>query len=204
MYTVNAKIEGISPLLHHRFVVSEDGKTKPKKTTGVIDYSDEWRATCYVNEEQELFQPATHIEAAMTKAAVTIKIPGKGNKTFKDLCRAAVFVDPFAIPHTDNNGEIRQLPKEPPVTTSLTYDAPVYVDVRPVVVNRGSRVERARLALNTGWRLSFNLEVADDQLPVETLQDILTEAGLKIGIGDNRPRNGRFRIAQFETVNGAS
>ena len=203
MYTVNAKIEGISPLLHHRFALSANGKTKPKKTTGVVDYSDEWRGTCYVNEDGELYEPATHIEASMTKAAVTIKIPGKGNKTFKDLCRAAVFVDPFAIPHTDNNGEIRQLPKNPPVTTTLISDAPVYVDVRAAVVQR-ARVARARLAFNTGWRLSFNLEVADDQLPVETLQDILTEAGLKIGIGDNRPRNGRFRIVQFETVKGAS
>jgi len=203
MYTTKVEIEGISPLLHHRFAPSANGKTKPKKTTGVIDYSDEWRATCYVNEDQELFQPATHIKAAMTKAAVNYKIAGKRGKTFKDLCRAAVFVDPFAIPHIDNNGEIRQLPKAPPVTTSLRSDEPVYIDVRPVVVNRG-RVERARLALNTGWRLLLHLEVADDQLPIETLQEILIDAGLRVGIGDNRPENGRFRIVQFETVKGAS
>jgi len=37
-------------------------------------------------------------------------------------------------------------------------------------------------------------------MPIDTMQQIMTEAGLRVGIGDYRPRFGRFRVVRFEEV----
>jgi len=44
------------------------------------------------------------------------------------------------------------------------------------------------------------LNVLDDQISVDTVQEVLALAGKTVGIGDYRPRFGRFRVSQFEVV----
>jgi hypothetical protein len=204
MYEVLVRLEGISPLLQHRFAGNGNNSTSKKKNSkaiaGEVDYSEEWRSTCYVNNLQEVYIPSAHLEGALVKAAVQFKIKGKRGKTFKDLCRAAVFVDPATIPFSDGNGGTLKLPKEPPVIENGEgCDAPVYVDERDAVVQR-NRIIRNRLAVNAGWQAQFSLQVADDGMPIDTMQQIMTEAGLRVGIGDYRPRFGRFRVVRFEEV----
>lgn len=194
MYSINVEIEGTAPLLQHRFGMAAqiEGEAKSKKRTGKIDYSEEWRETCYFTPENELYQPANHLEMSMIKAAVSFKIPGKRGKTYKDLFKAAVFVQPDALLLG------RDVPKEPPIYNG-TGTAPegVYVDLRPVVIQR-SRVMRTRLAFSPGWKLAFEIQVIDDQLHHEVVNEVLVESGQKVGIGDYRPRFGRFIVIKFE------
>ena len=185
-YTVT--IEGIAPLLQHKLGVATqtDLASKVKQRAGQPDFTGEWRDTCYLLGD-EIVQPAEHIWRAMVKAASNFKIKGKRGKTFKDLVMSAVVIEPDLIPHG------RKLPED------IDYDPskPVYIDVRPVRVQR-SRVLRERLALAKGWKLSFDILVFEDDFPKETLQAILAYAGQYIGIGDYRPKFGRFMITKFE------
>ena len=189
MYTISIKVRGNAPLMQHRFPVPDlaDMTKGGSIHTGAKDYSDEWRKYLYVNSDNEVFQPATHFEGAMIKAAVNFKITGKRGKTYKDLFQAAVFVRPEEIPHGMNN----------PKTLDTDADKPLYLDMRPVVVQR-SRVVRIRPTFAPGWELEFEIEVIDDQIQASLVQDVLTLAGKTVGIGDYRPKFGRFNVVEYK------
>jgi hypothetical protein len=97
MRTISVKIQGVSPLLQHRYVFSDEKEESAKKRSGKKDYSEEWKAALYWDNKLGVVQPGVHLEAAMIKAAVNFLIPGKGKKTYKDLFKCAVFVTPEFI-----------------------------------------------------------------------------------------------------------
>ena len=189
MYTVNVSVQGTAPLLQHRFPMPDPGDSAKGATlkSGSPDYTQEWRSYFYATADGEIYQPSTHFEGALVGAAVNYKIQGRRGKTYKDLFRAAVFVSPEQIKFGIN------------VPDELTTDAdqPLYIDMRPVVVNR-ARVVRSRPAFKPGWQLEFEIEVLDDQIHPELLHDILTMAGKTVGVGDNRPKFGRFMVTEFK------
>lgn len=188
MYTVDVKVTGIAPLMQHRFPMPdfENMGKGGKRVSGKVDYSEEWRQSLYTNSEG-IFQPAVHFEGAMVKAGASFKVQGRRGMSYKELIKANVFVTPDEIPFGV------------PVPDKLDTDAdkPLYLDMRPVVVQR-ARVVRLRPTFKSGWSLEFSIEVLDDQIPYEMLQDILSYAGKTVGIGDFRPRFGRFNVSRFE------
>jgi hypothetical protein len=189
MYNVKVRIEGTAPLMQHRFPIPDLANLSKggKKNTGVTDFSQEWREYLYVNKDGDIFQPAIHIETAMVKAAANFKIQGKRGKTFKDLVSANVFIDPLEISHGI------KIPEE----LDADADKILYLDIRPVVIQR-ARVIRLRPTFKPGWKLDFTINVIDDQMPFEVLNDILVLAGKTVGIGDFRPRFGRFMVVEFQ------
>lgn len=177
MYEVQVTIESISPLLMNRFA-EETAEEVIKRVTGK-PVQPEVAVSLYILPDGTIYQPATHIEGAFIKAAANFKITGKGKKTYKDLAKSSIFVEPDAIAH-----KIQE------------YD----IDKRPVVnpTTRG-RVIRARPILNK-WALSFRIKVLDDQFPREVVKSVLDYAGSSVGIGDYRPRFGRFIVTEFNLI----
>jgi hypothetical protein len=171
---IKVTIEGTAPLLMHRYFNADEPESKGRKKTGTIDWKAEGEKAAYRDEGGNLVQPAEHIESAMVKAATNFTIPGKRNKTYKDLFKAAVFVKPFMIPHEINEYEI---------------------DERRAVVQRNA-VLRYRPRLDK-WRLSFEIEVLDEQLDKSVVRDVLDQAGSFVGIGDYRPKFGRFKVVSW-------
>lgn len=193
MYKVDALIVGTAPLLQNRFAPAEEKKLLEgaTKKTGSVDWSGEWIGKMYTKGGY-LVQPATHIEGALTKAAVLFQIKGRGKKTWKDTVRAYVYVAPVNIVHHLDGEPV----KEPP--HDLNGDSGhLSVSIMRVKVNRAA-VARSRLMVDAGWELPFAIDVIDDQMRPEVLQQILEEAGRAIGIGDYRPRYGRFEVVKFE------
>jgi len=190
MYAVNVTIQGTAPLMQHRFPMPELSTMSKggTKHTGAKDYTQEWKEYLYTSNGM-IIQPASHIEGAMVKAAASFKITGKRGKSYKDLFSANVFIDPIEIPHNI------------PIPDELDCDADkqLYIDMRPVIVMR-ARVVRLRPTFKAGWSLSFTINVIDDELPFEILSDVLNLAGKTVGIGDYRPKFGRFMVTKFELV----
>ena len=189
MYTVNVKVRGVAPLLQHRFPMPNLADMSKGATvrTGAKDYSEEWREYFYTTSDGQIYQPAAHFDGAMGKAAGGFKITGKRGKTYKDLFSASVFVTPDQIPFG----------VAVPDALDADADKPLYLDMRPVVVNR-ARVVRIRPTFKAGWELAFSIECIDDQIASELLLDVLTYAGRCVGIGDYRPKFGRFQVVSFE------
>ncbi len=190
MYSVNVTLRGIAPLLQHKFPLPELSTVAKgsSRSTGSKDYTQEWRDYFYA-DKAGIYQPSAHILGAMTKAAAAFKISGKRGKTYKDLMQSSIIITPDRIPHH------MAVPDE----LDDDADKPLYLDVRPVVVQR-ARVVRVRPTLHEGWCLEFVIEVADDEIHHATLNEILAYAGKAVGIGDFRPRFGRFMVEKFEVV----
>lgn len=176
MKTIDVTIKGITPLLMHRFPT--DGADEPsKRRPGVPDWKQEAKFALYENGG-ELYQPAEHLERALTAAGANFKIAGKRGKTYSSLIGSTVDIMPDTIPHKIQKYE---------------------VDSRPVVVQR-ARIMRYRPRLDN-WELSFQLRLHDDQLPTSVIKEVLDYAGLYVGIGDYRPsrkgKYGKFTVTEF-------
>jgi hypothetical protein len=50
------------------------------------------------------------------------------------------------------------------------------------------------------WSLKFELVCIDDRATANDIKEILEYAGTYIGIGDYRPRYGRFEVTDFTKV----
>lgn len=180
MYTVKAIIEGVEPgLLMHKFSAisaAEAELTVKKSGKHIPTAANEAEEGAYRLENGELYQPAEHIYQSMCRAASDFQVKGKGKKTYKGVVTGNVVVSPEFIPHGRKE-----------------YD----IDTRPARIQR-ARIMRRRPWLKT-WKLEFTIQVIDDDLlPKEVLNAVLVKAGESCGIGDYRPRFGRFIVTYFK------
>ena len=173
-------IEGISPLLQHRFPIAvEDAKSKIRNQK---QSQDDVESYLYKDDKGTLIQPSDHIIGAMKAAGAKYQIPGRGKSTYKSIMGSGIVcIDPFYIPHEINKWEI---------------------DRRPVVIQK-ARIVRAR-PMFPAWKLSFVMDFDEDEVPKEVLKEILDYAGRYVGIGDFRPQKGgpfgRFMVTRFKDV----
>lgn len=197
MYQINASIEGTAGLLQHAFGTAALGDIQQgaSKRTGSPDYSLEWLATMYVDRNGYLVQPASHIEGALVRAAASFKQKGKGGKTWKDAIKAYCYVLPDEITHY-RNGQPVKAPGAELLEAPTEY---LSVSIMRVKVQRAA-VARSRLLIAPGWQLNFCIEVHDEQARPDVVQAVLEESGRAVGIGDYRPRYGRFTVGKFEVI----
>lgn len=192
-------IQGTADLLQNAFGMGptpgEEGGTK---ATVAADWSQEWRAKLYVMDGGVIYQPEVHLVGALVRSAVTVKIPGRRGKTYKDAVNGGLFIEPAYIPH---HATIADFENAPVMTGPAPdgFEGAVYIDRRPVRVQR-ARVMRLRPALCKGWELTFRIQLLDDDFRTDALKTILDTAGREVGIGDYRPRFGRFIVTRFEAI----
>jgi len=170
-HRIDVSIAGIRPLLQNAFVRDNNSETVKKGQT--YDDLEEAEKRLIKGSDGSICQPATHIEGCLVKAATEFKFQGK--KTYKDIFKAGIFVDPLLIPHQNPHWEI---------------------DKQRVVVNRAG-ILRCRPRFDN-WSLNFTILVREERLQPRIIQDILYHAGKFHGIGDYRPRFGLFQITSFE------
>ena len=177
MKTVNVSIKGVAPLLQHKMSLATEAQlvSKTKKSSGQSKGDDPIDSLYVV--DGKIVEPAEHILLAVIKRLSSYKIQGKGKKTFKEIGIGSLCIEPEFIEHQN----------------------PTWVpDSRTVVIGatRG-RIVRIRPRFND-WSLSFRFVLINDDLPVEVLKSALDDAGREGGIGDYRPRFGRFIVTEFK------
>jgi len=190
-------IQGTADLLMNAFEVIGDAPASVH-SGAAKDYSDEWLKKLYLLDDGTLYQPEAHLIGTLTRGATTYKVPGRRGKTYKDTVKGGVFIEPACIPHKANLSDF----EKGPVITGPAPDGSkyvAYVDRRPVRVQR-AMVIRYRPALRKGWELSFTVQALDDEFQPAALKAILDTAGREVGIGDFRPRFGRFMVTAFAEV----
>jgi len=187
MQRVQVSIAGVAPgLLQHRFPeVIMAGLLTPIKVAGKAKLSPEQEAElgAYRMENGFLCQPAEHIYSSMVRAAGDFQIQGRGKKTYRDGVKGALLVDPE------------------PIIPLLT---PAGKPIKDYVIDgRPARIQRARIMRHRPnlleWRLDFSLLILEEEtLPAQVANAILVKAGQTVGIGDYRPRFGRFTVTKWE------
>lgn len=176
MKRIEIEITGVAPLLQHRFDTENHGENKSKSKKKVYNPTEEAEKCLYKNEDG-IYQPSEHIFQSMIRASTDFKFEGK--KTYKDVITSGIVVSPEEIP--------------------LIIELPYEIDARGVVIQR-ARVVRWRPRFNK-WKLQFTIDILDDEnISVPVVKEILEKAGATKGIGDYRPRFGRFMVTSFKEV----
>jgi len=185
MKTINVKIEGIAPLLQARHPTPQEEKeilqrkSGPKQKTKDLTDEEQFNMHSY-KTDGKFSQPAEMIESAMVKAATNFKLEGK--KTYKDVMKGGLIIEPTDIIHENQKPD---------------FDARWGRNK-----NTGGAVWVVRPKFDE-WSLVFFIKLLqDERVSVGMLKDILSYAGLYVGIGAWRPKFGRFQVISFEEQNG--
>jgi len=176
--TIRVTIEGIQPLLMHRFPL-EEGGTAPK---GYDKWEKERQAefAAYRDPEtRELRMQSEAIRQAMISAAKWTK--GKGRASLKTEVAATVLITP--------------------IWCGLGVTEYV-IDTRSIVnQNTKGRVLCHRPRFDS-WSLNFTIKYDPLLLKASDLEEILTNAGSRVGIGPFRPAKsgyfGRWKVVAFD------
>jgi len=183
MRQLNVKITGRSPLLMHsdRFANPLDPATKAhKELTAKRKKTDsdheaiaksEWMGSLYHDQKIGPYIPGQNMDATLQEAAKLQKL----GKRFKQ----AVMVLENEIP----------LQYEGPRDPEGLFAAG-FVDVRGVKVAT-AKLMRCRPKFRE-WGAEFTVAFNEDLLNAEEVKKAIADAGALIGLGDYRPRFGKF------------
>jgi len=156
----------------HKALTDKSGKLRTQEDQWAIAES-EWRAGIYFDEEHGPHLPDKCLEASLTAGA-------RRRKLGKAITRSVVFVD-----------DVHPLEYDGPRTLKGLWDKAFY-DLRTVKQGQ-SRIPRCR-PMFTHWALNCTLAVDVKELDAEKVISAFSEAGLYCGIGDYRPKFGRFSV----------
>ncbi len=192
---VRARIEirGKRPLLQHAFGPEAIPLEKQERTGVAGNDPEEWRRTCMVTKDQQLFIRGTYVFAAIRDAARHTK---KGRGSIQPLVGATLQIEEDRI----------LLDRWLPVSPSTDSADPVYVDVCGVrnPTTKGRNV-RYRLACSSGWMCSFTILFDKTIVATEQIKAVLGDAGILVGLADGRSVGyGRFEVEKFSVLNGDS
>lgn len=188
MKTVVVGVKGISPLLINRFQELAE-QPQEMKRNGKKDYGtprQQAEGTAYRDDDTlKIWIPTLWFKGSMASVSSDYKIPGS-RKSVKSIFGGVVL----------------------PVTEKCYFAGDLHlkdieIDSRPVVIQR-ARVMRHRARLEA-WAVEFELEIDDSLLGDDSVHQILTEAGRRVGVGDFRPQKGgpfgRFIVTKWEVKN---
>lgn len=178
--TINVEIEGIRSLLQHRMVqnpeVDKLTKIVQKDSANEEAHKQLAEISTYRDKQGQLCIPSKYLETAFAKAGTNFIL--KGKKTYKDVMKGQVLVDPTMIP----------------------IDPQAYIINYEYVRIQMSRILRARPEIPEGWKSKFTLKLLDDSLPNDKIREVVEYSGSYVGIGDWRPKFGLFKVNSFEEV----
>lgn len=203
MIQAKVSIRGVRPLLIHHFGPDALPLEKRKEKTGVAGNDpEEWRKSALVTKEGQLYLKPTYAFATIRDAA---RHTPKGRGSIQPAVAATlqvlddrILLDRF-MPGFPNGHAFDISAAEPPPADP---DAPVYLDVQGVKnPSTKSRNIRYRLAAATGWMCSFTILFDKTVVDRNTMQSVLNDAGVLVGIADGRSIGfGRFTVEKFEAA----
>lgn len=176
MTIVQVTIKGTTSLLQNRFNESAE---QPGATRAVLvnrgTPREEATKSAYINKDGRHWFPGAAIGRLLREAGSNHKLKGS-RKSAKFVVPAAVLVLNDAIVLLNGDGK----------TPIKDFE----VDSRPVVIpaTKG-RVMRHR-PRHDCWSATFDVRINETILPVNFVQQLLTDGGQQIGIGDFRPEKG--------------
>jgi len=193
MKTVEFTIKSISPMLMHSDRTANplnEFTKKLKAITGKRKKTDddhaaiaklEFEASCYYHKNL-WYIPAANFEAMLLASAKHFKL----GTTIKQA---------LLVP---DDGEFNFDDKK--LKPSDLFSIDDYVDQRTVKVGT-SKTIRTRPIFHD-YSVKFTCWLDTDKMNVEQLQQIVENAGRYVGLGDYRPRYGRFEVTNVEVSNG--
>jgi hypothetical protein len=176
----DVRLKSRSPYLMHRFPVENGSEGNSPTIPQDLTPAQAAERAAYRTVDGELYIPAEHLEGAIRDGARFHKI---GRRAAWPLAGAAVLI----------------------LTRQIRLGVERYaVDSRPVVIpSTKGRIMRHRPMI-ADWEIDFQLELDTSIFSDGLFRKILTDAGLRAGIGDYRPARsgpfGRFNVLRLEAA----
>lgn len=189
MKQINVRWTGIRPLVMHNGLLADPTNpftiqikqivSKGSRKLTTTDYEDrdrlEWEGGLYWDDEHGPVMPSDNIERC-------IQLGAQKSRKGKDV-QAAVFVSNDVVPiQYDGPRDKKKMLKDPKFT------------LRKGVKIQTSRLIRIRPMIPTGWIIEFTLEYDDRIVSESALKQSMVDAGALVGLGDWRPKFGRFLV----------
>jgi len=179
MKKYKVEIAGITPLLMNKpEQYGFDEQWVEKKASE--DWEKEALKKLYVDANEKIYQPSTHLEMSLIDAGKKIKVKGQGKATYSKIFGSMLSIDEFEIVHKQQEYEIFKC--------------------LVVIPSTKGRVMRYRPKFNE-WTLEFHISF-EDEIPQEVVKEALEIAGKYVGIGDWRPAKkgkfGKFQVTEFK------
>lgn len=200
MVKAKVSIRGVRPLLIHHFGPDALPLEKQEKDGVAGNSPNEWRKTALVTKEGQLYLKPTYAFATIRDAARHTK---KGKGSIQSAVAATlqvvddrILLDRF-MPGFPNGHDFDIAAAEPPTRDD---SAPVYLDVQSVRnPSTKARNVRYRVAASPGWACSFTILFDKTVVDRNTMQAVLNDAGVLVGIADGRSIGfGRFTVESFD------
>lgn len=193
MKTLKLRFTGIRPLILHNGLMADPtnewvmankkitAKKNKKTDTDCLDIAyNEWMGSLYMGTDGGLVMPTDNIERCLQDG-------GKKSRIGKDI-QAGVFCDAaqeIKIEHPEIDGKS---------LGELYNDERGRFILRKGVKVQLSRVIRVRPLIPAGWVLNVSLEYDEGLVSERNLIQAAHDAGASCGLGDWRPKYGRFSV----------
>lgn len=188
MYTtVDFSIQGISGLMLHNGQLADplnDFAKKLKEVSGKRKKTDadhaemariEWHGGLYLDEKKRPCIPGENIEALLVAA-------GKKQR-LGEMFKAGVLSDgTWMIEH------------DGPKTIEALWEDKRFRDRRGVSVGTATIMRTRPIFRN--WKLNFSIQFLPELLNESQIRDAVVTAGRIIGLGDFKPKFGRFEVVK--------
>lgn len=197
---LNVTIQGVSPLLLHNGRLAnplDPIAREMKKVSGKRVKTDEDYATMAKLEWLGGLYTTDPIDFAVSGGDVTIK--GGGKACIPGECIESMLIDGAKTMKlgpqfkagviSDGNWGIQH---DGPATIAKMWEDGRFLDVRKAKIQKAS-VMRSRPIFHT-WRLSFVINYLPATINEAQVMDVLRAAGRMKGLGDYRPKFGRFEV----------
>jgi len=191
MRTIRLKFTGIRPLVMHNGLLADPTNqhtlaikkicAKGSKKMTEADYRDrdkaEWLGGLYWSEDLDgIAIPSDNIERCLQEGA-------KKSRLGKDFAAAVLVEETEVSVDHRMKGETREAMLSNPAYT-----------LRKGVKVQLSRIIRIRPMIPTGWSVKFTVEYDDSIVNESSIVQAARDAGSLIGLGDWRPKFGRFSV----------
>lgn len=179
-YIVECTITGTAPILFHRWSCEDVAAKNAAAKNSSVKKTDNIEAYLYKNKKGEICVPTEYVRQSLIAAAKFRQDPRSPRKSACDLFKAGI----VAISELSSTG----------------LKEADYIDKRRVCIQRAG-ITRLRPALNTGWSVTVQLQVqTPEYISMQLLNEVLSDAGRLVGVGDFRPTYGRFQVREFKVV----
>ncbi|RJQ26095.1 hypothetical protein C4577_04135 [Candidatus Parcubacteria bacterium] len=188
-------IEGTRTLLQHQFGPDSMPLEKQERTGVAGNDPQEWKKSCMVNSDGQLYLPGTYIFSCLKNGSKRTK-KGKGSVQSDLVATLQVEEDIVLLNRfKPNNNELQFHQRLVPEDESV--DVFIYVTSVRNPATRGRNV-RYRLATRPGWKCEFTLSWDKTVVPRETMKAILRDSGTFGGLGDGITIGcGRFDVISY-------
>jgi len=183
MQEVTVKIKGISPCIQHNGQMCDplnpytkqmkeiSGKRKKTDDDQIAMARIEWEAGLYLNKAGRVVWPGTNLERMILDAAKKIKMG--------TLVKSALMIPDDSVMDADYPKDLEKMFEACRIASKVKVGMASIIRTRPIFDN---------------WSLTFKVLFNEELLNPRDLQQILDIAGAQIGLGDWRPRFGRFVV----------